>query len=142
MYDGIPDESMQQLLGNGTTVPEDDATNPLIAHGLNVKVRRRLKVQLAHEDPENSSKLYYMHTQTKIPCTGNISIVYQNYTKEQNNNVPADCTIEALRCGILTRRLLMNSAGFPAVHMNILILRTRFPVLHIPLFLSCSKLVC
>ena len=34
MFDDIPDASMQQLLGTGTTIPEDDATNPLIAHGL------------------------------------------------------------------------------------------------------------
>ena len=34
MFDDIPDASMQQLLGTGNTVPEDDATNPLIAHGL------------------------------------------------------------------------------------------------------------
>ena len=27
MFDDISDESMRQLLGNGTTVPEDDATN-------------------------------------------------------------------------------------------------------------------
>ena len=100
-----------------------------------MKVRRRLKVQLAHEDPEDSSKLYNMHTQTKIkiPCTGYNSILYQHYTKEQNNNVLADRTIETPRCGILTRWLLMNSARPPpppAVQMNILIFHTRFPVLH------------
>ena len=48
-----------------------------------VKVHRPLHVQLVHEDPDNSNKLYYRHTKIKIPVYKQRTLLYPKYTKEQ-----------------------------------------------------------
>ena len=54
MFDDIPDASMQQLLGTGTTIPEDDATNPLIAHGLKWTLEECISMDLCRDQPKNT----------------------------------------------------------------------------------------
>ncbi|KAL5467184.1 hypothetical protein EMCRGX_G031378 [Ephydatia muelleri] len=54
MFDDIPDASMQQLLGTGTTNPEDDATNPLIAHGLKWTLEECISMDVCRDQPKNT----------------------------------------------------------------------------------------
>ena len=54
MFDNIPDASMQQLLGTGTTIPEDDATNPLIAHGLKWTLEECISMDVCRDQPKNT----------------------------------------------------------------------------------------
>eukprot|EP00731_Ephydatia_muelleri_P031198 Em0022g712a len=54
MFDDIPDASMQQLLGTGTTIPEDDATNPLIAHGLKWTLEECISMDVCRDQPKNT----------------------------------------------------------------------------------------
>eukprot|EP00731_Ephydatia_muelleri_P024545 Em0016g816a len=54
MFDDISDASMQQLLGTGTTIPEDDATNPLIAHGLKWTLEECISMDICRNQPKNT----------------------------------------------------------------------------------------
>jgi hypothetical protein len=45
---------MQQLLGTGNTVPEDDATNPLIAHGLKWTLEECISMDVCRDQPKNT----------------------------------------------------------------------------------------
>ena len=53
-FHDIPDESMRQLLRNGTSVPEDDATNPLIAHGLKWTLEECISMDICRDQPKNT----------------------------------------------------------------------------------------
>eukprot|EP00731_Ephydatia_muelleri_P001846 Em0001g1846a len=54
MFDDIPDSSMQQLLETGTTIPKDDATNPLIAHGLKWTLEECISMDVCRDQPKNT----------------------------------------------------------------------------------------